>query len=650
MKAHIEVIDAAVAATCTSTGLTEGKHCSVCSRTLVPQNATPIKEHNVVVDAAREATCSATGLTEGKHCSSCSKVIVAQQEIPKKSHVYNNGEIVSSATCATQGIKKYTCTVAGCNHSYTEVYNLPAYTATEIANQAVKYVGEITIYNKSGSAIGTGTGFVISSDGKIVTNYHVIDEAYYADIVINNTRYNINSVLAYDPDIDLAIVKINATGLISATVCKLPVNVGETVYAIGSSRGLTNTFSQGIVTYANRVVDGVSHVQHDASITHGNSGGPLINIYGEVIGVNTWGVLESQNLNFAVSSVELDNLVYLSRPISLQELYAKGLNAYETLINWLLENYNYTGDGYIDYRYQVPGEKFSIYTLTYYQNTNRLCLVYYHVFDNNDARYVSIELSKESNTCRYYATYTDGDYSYQKNVTQGYINPSLFTRYTPIGYDSLEGDYWTTSSLLSTYQEGIVDSLDWFETLIDVCNFDFSLVDFGYSVYSSTGTTKTAKDIIIGNIVDNGEYDSEYDWYEVQEHYSYSNYRVYYSIYYHVDTGSVTLQKSLFYDSGEYWDTYLNLSPTKNGMYYSCTLKEKNSAGSYDVINNTKGYINPITFTENSALTYTSYEGADNRKSKLLEYYSEDIADLLNWAIYYFDKESLNITFEDLGF
>jgi hypothetical protein len=79
-------------------------------------------------------------------------------------------------------------------------------------------------------------------------------------------------------------------------------------------------------------------------------------------------------------------------------------------------------------------------------------------------------------------------------------------------------------------------------------------------------------------------------------------------------------------------------------------LKEKNSAGSYDVINNTKGYINPITFTENSALTYTSYEGADNRKSKLLEYYSKDIADLLNWAIYYFDKESLNVTFEDLGF
>ena len=108
----------------------------------------------------------------------------------------------------------------------------------------------------------------------------------------------------------MAILKINATDLDYANVCKKTVQTGEAVYAIGSSRGLTNTYSQGIITQANRVVDGVVHIQHDASITNGNSGGPLLNVYGEVIGINTWGITDSQNLNFAVFTSELDNLVY----------------------------------------------------------------------------------------------------------------------------------------------------------------------------------------------------------------------------------------------------------------------------------------------------------------------------------------------------
>ena len=92
--------------------------------------------------------------------------------------------------------------------------------------------------------------------------------------------------MAFDELIDLAVLKVEQNGLVAATVCKNNVQAGETVYAIGSSRGLTNTYSQGIITHADRVLDGVTYVQHDASITNGNSGGPLINIYGEVIGIS----------------------------------------------------------------------------------------------------------------------------------------------------------------------------------------------------------------------------------------------------------------------------------------------------------------------------------------------------------------------------
>ena len=121
---HTEVVDKAVEPTCTETGLTEGKHCSVCSAVLVEQKVVPAKGHTEVVDKAVEPTCTKTGLTEGKHCSVCGEVLVEQEVVPAKGHT----EVIDKAvapTCTKTGLTEGKhCSV--CNAVLVEQEVVPA--------------------------------------------------------------------------------------------------------------------------------------------------------------------------------------------------------------------------------------------------------------------------------------------------------------------------------------------------------------------------------------------------------------------------------------------------------------------------------------------------------------------------------------------
>ena len=279
-------------ATCTL-----AKTCEVCGVT----EGTPNPHKMLAATCTTPATCSVCGASDGEPLA----------------HSYES-KVETVATCRYDGRIRYTCTE--CRHSYEETYAAPKYAAEDLYRVVADSVCEITVKNKKGEQIGLGTGFVYRANGLIVTNYHVIEHAYSATVTIGEKTYAAQRLAGYDKDKDIAVLKIVAEGLKPLPVCGLSVPTGTQVYALGSSLGLTATFTRGIITQGEREVGGVRYLQHDAAISPGNSGGPLLNEYGEVIGINALYIEGGQNLNFSVFAGELQTMD-LSGDTALTDFY-----------------------------------------------------------------------------------------------------------------------------------------------------------------------------------------------------------------------------------------------------------------------------------------------------------------------------------------
>ena len=142
------------------------------------------------------------------------------------------------------------------------------------------------------------------------------------------------SVLGYDADRDLAVLATGCTQSIPLTFRAGSVKTGEKVYAIGSSRGLTASFSDGIVSAVDRNVNGNVYIQTTAPISNGNSGGPLVDAKGEVVGVICSSFENGQNLNLAIP-VDAINKLSLNNGVTLDTLFPATFHTVEFLADWL---------------------------------------------------------------------------------------------------------------------------------------------------------------------------------------------------------------------------------------------------------------------------------------------------------------------------
>jgi hypothetical protein len=148
-----------------------------------------------------------------------------------------------------------------------------------------------------------GSGFFVDSTGHLVTNYHVIEDASAAIVKTSDGGfYEVDGTLAVDKEHDLAILKVLGSNFASVSLGNSDaVSIGDKVYAVGSPLGLQTTVSDGIVSSI-RELDSGRLIQTTAPISHGSSGGPLLNVRGEVIGVTALQIEGGQNLNFAIPS------------------------------------------------------------------------------------------------------------------------------------------------------------------------------------------------------------------------------------------------------------------------------------------------------------------------------------------------------------
>lgn len=216
-------------------------------------------------------------------------------------------------------ITSYHDAVARASHSVVNIYTTQKvaqnpYLDDPIFRRFYEFHGGLPQQDRG--ATNLGSGVVVSEDGYIVTNAHVISKADEIVVAFNDGKKSKATVVGVDPDSDLAVIKVDMTGLTPLAFREQPIEVGDVALAIGNPFGVGQTVTQGIISATDRTGLGINtfedFIQTDAAINPGNSGGALVDAYGELVGINTAIFSRSggsMGIGFAIPTVVVEQVM-----------------------------------------------------------------------------------------------------------------------------------------------------------------------------------------------------------------------------------------------------------------------------------------------------------------------------------------------------
>ena len=193
-----------------------------------------------------------------------------------------------------------------------------AYNLHELFNNSKNSVISIEAIDEANNTIGFGTGFYVEHENKVVTNFHVIKGATKLKLAVDGESEIISELLDYDRHKDLAIISTNISRNPLLLASHKP-KIGDKVITIGNPQGFELTLSEGIVSGL-RKKDGTTFIQTTTPISPGSSGGPLISESGEVVGLTSFYMINSQNVNFAIAANEIKPLLESDKIIPISSV------------------------------------------------------------------------------------------------------------------------------------------------------------------------------------------------------------------------------------------------------------------------------------------------------------------------------------------
>lgn len=337
-------------------------------------------------------------------------------------------------------------------------------TSAEIYEKCSPAVFYIEIYNASGTAIGSGSGFFINGSGMAVTNHHVIDEAASAKAILagSGETYNISGVYDYDENGDWAIIQVAGSDKVFPTlsISTAPVAGGENIFTIGSPQGLQNSISTGVVSNPSRIIEGTEYIQITAPISPGSSGGALINELGQVIGITSATLESGQSLNFArpISCITNANKSILT-PLPLKQKPAGAT----TQPTWSklkdnLKTYGEYSHEYSTYSFSKTVDS-DYYQVAYDLEYDEISIGGILTLDGGKV-YIYISIKETGNP--YVLCSVELENGYEVNGG-GYINAATFNESTTVSlseYDGTENDKPYFLSILSGAATGFLLGYD----------------------------------------------------------------------------------------------------------------------------------------------------------------------------------------------